>query len=119
MLFRSRSGDLGTQLAQLVTAALIQVTAVWLIVGLTVAAYGFAPESTSYVGWIAVGVCILLQELGPILKLSHWITDISPFAQVPRAPGVAIPAQPLLIMTAVAALLLALGLVAFRRRDVG
>ena len=114
-----RSGDLGTQLAQLVGAALIQVTAVWLVVGLTVAAFGLAPAATAYVGWIAVGICILLQELGPILKLSHWITDISPFAQVPRAPGVAIAAEPLLVMTGIAAALLVLGLVGFRRRDIG
>jgi ABC-2 type transport system permease protein len=92
---------------------------VWVVVGLTVAAYGFAPRASAYVGWIAVGVCILLQELGPILKLSHWITDISPFAQVPRAPGVAVGAEPLLIMTALGAALLALGLAGLRRRDIG
>ena len=115
----ARSGDLGTQLAQLIGAALIQVVAVWVVVGLTVAAYGLAPQATAYVGWIAVGVCILFQELGPILELSHWITDISPFAQVPRAPGVAIAAEPLLVMTAIGAVLVVLGLVGFRRRDVG
>jgi ABC-2 type transport system permease protein len=115
----ARSGGLGTQLAQLIGAALIQVPAVWVVVGVAVAAYGLAPRATAYVGWIAVGVCILLQELGPIFELSHWITDISPFAQVPRVPGVAIAAQPLLVMTAIGAALVVLGLVGFRRRDVG
>jgi len=115
----ARSGGLGTQLARLVGAGLIEVPAVWVLVGLTVAVYGLAPAAAGYVGWSAVGVCILLQELGPILKLSHWITDISPFAQVPRAPGVPIPMQPLLIMTALGAALLAVGLAGFRRRDVG
>jgi ABC-2 type transport system permease protein len=114
-----RSGELGSQLVQLMGAGLIQVTAVWVVVGLTVAAYGFAPRATAYVGWTAVGVCVLLQELGPILKLSHWITDVSPFAQVPRAPGVAVAAQPLLVMTVLAAVLLALGLGGLRRRDIG
>ncbi len=114
-----RSGDLGAQLAQLVGAGLIQVTAVWVVVGLTVLAFGFVPQATSYVGWIAVGVCILLQELGPILKLSHWVTDISPFSQVPRAPGVAVAAEPLLVLTGVGAALLVVGLIAFRRRDIG
>ena len=115
----TRGGDLGPQLGQLVWAGLIQATAVWVLVGLTVAVYGYAPGAAAYVGWGAVGVCILLQELGPILKLSHWITDVSPFAQVPRAPGVTIPAEPLLVMTALAAALLALGLLGFRRRDLG
>ena len=115
----ARSGGLGSQLAQSVVAGLIQVTAVWVVVGLTVAAYGFAPQAAAYVGWAAVGVCILLQELGPIFKLSHWITDISPFSQVPRAPGVPIPAEPLVIMAALGAALIAAGLWALRRRDVG
>ena len=106
-------------MAQLVAAVLIQVPAVWVVVGLSVAAYGLAPKGTVYVGWIAVGICILLQELGLIFSLSHWITDVSPFAQVPRAPGVAIAAEPLLLMTAIAAAVLALGLGAFRRRDIG
>lgn len=115
----ARSGDLGTQLGSLVWAGLIQVPAVWVLVGLTVAAYGYAPGASAYVGWVAVGICILLQELGPILKLSHWITDISPFGQVPRAPGVPVAAEPLLIMAATGAALLVLGLAGLRRRDLG
>ncbi|HTJ66995.1 MAG TPA: ABC transporter permease [Actinospica sp.] len=114
----ARSADLGTQLAQLITAALIQLPAVWLVAALTVATYGLAPTATAYTGWFAVGICILLQELGPILKLSHWITDISPFAQVPKAPGVPIAPEPLLTMTALAALLLATGFAGLRRRDI-
>ena len=114
-----RAGGLGSQLAQSTSAGLIQVTAVWVIVGLTLAAYGLAPGAAAAVGWSAVAACALLQELGPILELGHWITDVSPFDQVPRAPGAGIPAQPLLIMTAVAAALCALGLAAFRRRDLG
>lgn len=115
----ARTGRLADQLAQSASAGLIQVTAVWVLVGLTLAVYGLAPRAAAAVGWSAVAVCVLLQELGPILELGHWITDVSPFDQVPRAPGVAISEQPLLIMTAVAVTLCALGLAAFRRRDLG
>jgi ABC-2 type transport system permease protein len=114
-----RSGEIGTQLGQLGGAALIQAPAVWVVVGLTVAVYGFAPRATAAVGWSFVGLCILLQELGPLLQLSHWITDVSPFATVPRAPGVAVPAQPLLVMSAIGAVLTAAGLIGLRRRDIG
>jgi ABC-2 type transport system permease protein len=115
----ARTSRLGSQLAQLTSAGLLQAAAVWVVVGLTLAAYGLAPRATAAVGWSAVGVCALLQELGPILGLSHRITDVSPFDQVPRVPGVAVPAAPLLIMTALAAGLCALGLSAFARRDLG
>ncbi|MBR7836631.1 ABC transporter permease [Actinospica durhamensis] len=114
-----RSGALGRQLGELVLAGLIQLPAIWVLVGLTVAVYGFLPRATAAAGWSFVGLCILLQELGPLLRLSHWITDVSPFATVPRAPGVAIPAEPVLVMAAVGAVLTVLGLIGLRRRDIG
>lgn len=114
-----RSGDLGRPLAELVWAGLIQVPAVWVAVGLTLAVYGFFPRATGAVGWSFVGLCILLQELGPLLRLSHWVTDLSPFAAVPRAPGVAIPAEPLLVTAAIGLVLTAAGLIGLRRRDIG
>ncbi len=43
--------------------------------------------------------------------------DISPFAHVPELPAADFSAGPLLALSAVAAALVALGLVAFRRRD--
>jgi ABC-2 type transport system permease protein len=114
-----RAGHLDRQLAELVWAGLIQLPAVWVAVGLTVAVFGFFPRATAAVGWSFVGLCILLQELGPLVRLNHWITDLSPFAAVPRAPGVAIPAQPLLVMASLGAVLTAAGLIGLRRRDVG
>ena len=114
-----RSGDVGRPLAELVWAGLIQLPAVWVAVGLTVAVYGFFPRAAAAVGWSFLGLCILLQELGPLLRLSHWITDVSPFAAVPRAPGVAIPAEPLLVTAGLGLVLTAAGLIGLRRRDIG
>ena len=88
-------------------------------VGLTVAVYGFFPRAAAAVGWSFLGLCILLQELGPLLRLSHWITDVSPFAAIPRAPGVAIPAEPLLVTAGLGLVLTAAGLIGLRRRDIG
>lgn len=114
-----RSGDLGRPLAELVWAGLIQLPAVWVAVGLTVAVYGFFPRAAAAAGWSFLGLCILLQELGPLLRLSHWITDVSPFAAIPRAPGVAIPAEPLLVTAGLGVVLTAAGLIGLRRRDIG
>jgi ABC-2 type transport system permease protein len=62
---------------------------------------------------------MLLGEFGPLFELSQAVMDVSPFTHVPRLPGGDFSAGPLLWLTAVAAGLIVVGLVGFRRRDVG
>jgi ABC-2 type transport system permease protein len=45
--------------------------------------------------------------------------DISPFTHTPKLPGTAFTATPLLWLTGVAAVGLAVGLTGLRRRDIG
>ncbi len=45
--------------------------------------------------------------------------DLSPFAHVPKLPGGTFSATPVVALTAVAALLGAVGLAGLRRRDIG
>jgi ABC-2 type transport system permease protein len=55
--------------------------------------------------------------LGPLLRLPAWALDLSPYGHVPRLPGGDFRLVPLLWLTALAAALVAIGLTAFRRRD--
>jgi ABC-2 type transport system permease protein len=112
----SRIGDPG-QIGRLTAAALVHVPAAWVLTGIVVAAFGLAPRLIA-VGWVALVAFVLLGELGPVFKLNQRIMDISPYAHVPRLPSVDLDPVPVVALTAVAAALLALGLVAFRRRDV-
>jgi len=110
-------GD-GGQVGRIVAGALVQVPAVWVVVGIVAAAFGLVPR-LAVLGWVALVGFLLLGELGPLFELDQAIMDVSPFAHVPRLPGGDFSAVPLLWLTAVAGGLVAVGLVGFRRRDVG
>jgi ABC-2 type transport system permease protein len=102
----------------LVGDALVQLPAVWVLAGIGTALFGLVPRLAALT-WAALAACLLLLELGALLKLSHWFVDASPFAHVPKLPGTAVTATPLVALTAIAVALVAAGLVGFRRRDLG
>ena len=54
-----------------------------------------------------------------LLGLPQWLRDLSPFEHVPQVPATWFDAVPLVVLTVVAAVLTAVGLAAFRRRDIG
>ena len=112
-----RTHDVGTQLPRLLGAALVALPAAWVLLGLTTALFGLAPRLT-VLSWAAVLLFLLLGQFGPVLRLDQRVMDVSPFAHVPRIPGGELSWTPLGWLTAVAAALVAAGLVGFRRRDV-
>jgi ABC-2 type transport system permease protein len=105
------------RLPRLLGAALAAVPAVWVLIGLAVALFGLAPRAVG-VAWGVLGASATLSFLGPLLDLPDWALDLSPYEHVPQLPAADFTAAPLLWLSAVAAGLLAIGLVAFRRRDV-
>jgi ABC-2 type transport system permease protein len=54
-----------------------------------------------------------------VLKLPHWVIELSPFQHTPQLPAVGLTPAPLITMFAIAAALAATGIAAFRRRDIG
>ena len=118
LAYGSSVHDIGGQVPRLVGDALVQLPATWVLAGIGTALFGLVPRLAALT-WAALAACLLLLELGALLNLSHWIVDASPFAHVPKLPGTALTATPLLALTGVAVALLAAGLVGLRRRDLG
>lgn len=107
-----------SEFGRVLAAALVHLPAMWVLTGITVLVFGFAP-GLIMAGWGALVVFLLLGQLGPIFELPQWAMDISPFTHTPKLPGGEFTATPLVALTLVAAALIALGLTGFRRRDIG
>ena len=98
-----------SQVGRLTAAALVQLPAVWVLVGLTVLVIGVLPQwSTAAYGVLAL--FLLLGQVGEALQLDQALLDLSPFVHPPALPGAAMTWTPLLWLTAVAAALLTPGL---------
>jgi ABC-2 type transport system permease protein len=100
------------------SAALVQLPAAWVLAAIVVAVFGLAPRFV-VAGWAALAGFVVVGELGPLLGLSQWVLDLSPFAHVPKLPGGTFSPASLVTLTAIAVLLGAAGLVGLRRGDVG
>ncbi|MFL6141516.1 MAG: ABC transporter permease [Labedaea sp.] len=107
-----------SQFGRVFGAALAQLPAVWVLTGIVVLAFGFAPR-LNHAGWAALAAFVALGFIGPILGLDQWALDLSPFTHSPRLPGGTFTATPLLWLTGIAAAGVLAGLAGFRRRDVG
>ena len=107
-----------TQVPRMMGAALVHVPAVWALIGLAVALFGFFPRATA-LAWTALGVCVAIGLLGELLGLPDGVLGASPFDHIPKAPAAGVTFGPLLALTAIAGALAVGGVTAFRRRDVG
>jgi ABC-2 type transport system permease protein len=106
------------QVATLVGAALVYLPAIWLLVGVATALHGLAPRAIS-AAWAILAVCFVIGFLGEVLKLPHWVVELSPFQHTPQLPAASLRLTPLVTLTVCAVALTATGIAAFRRRDIG
>jgi ABC-2 type transport system permease protein len=113
-----RVHDVGGQLPRVLAGALVQVPAAWVLAGLTVLLFGVLPRLTVW-GWAALVVCLLLGQLGPALHAPQWAMDVSPFTHVPKLPGGQLTGAPIGWLVLVSVVLAGIGLIGFRRRDMG
>ncbi|QOR71666.1 ABC transporter permease [Ruania alkalisoli] len=111
----SSTGD-WSLVGELTVAGLVGAPAVLVIVGLACALYGFSPRLLP-IATAVVTFSGLAAFFGELLELPEALLAISPWHYTPAVPGEAITAAPLLVQTLVALVLAAVGLLAFRRRD--
>lgn len=93
-----------------------QVPAVWLLVGVGVALYGFAPRLLALT-WLAFGYSTALAMFGDVLSLDDSMLKTSVFRHIGQYPAVDLSAGAIGVLTLVAAVLMAVGIWGFQRRD--
>jgi ABC-2 type transport system permease protein len=110
------AGD-GTQVLRVTAAALIRLPAVWVLTAVVILLHGIAARWTPLAWAVLVGV-LVVGEFGPLMRLPAWTLGLSPFDHLPDLPGGTFEAVPLLVLTGVAAAMVAVGSAAYSRRDV-
>jgi ABC-2 type transport system permease protein len=110
------SGDTGL-FGEVIGAMLAYAPALWVTAGLAVTVFGVAPRAIA-LAWALVVYAILVVYLGGPLDLPGWMLDISPYSHVPKLPVEEFTPLPLVVLTLVAAGLIAVGFAGLRRRDV-
>jgi ABC-2 type transport system permease protein len=108
--------DTPNQWGRVMVAALIQVPAVFVVIGIGVAGFGIAGR-LSVAGWTALATFLILGEFGTLLGIPQAIINLSPYAHTPRLPGGTFAWSPVVWLVGIAVALVAVGLAAFRRRD--
>lgn len=107
----------GAVIGQIGNAALVLAPGLWLIVGLAMALHGWAPR-LGIIPWVVVGWSLFMLWLGGILDIPERLVQATPFAALPQLPVEPLDWTPIVVMTGLAVVLVAVGLVGFRRRDI-
>ncbi len=108
--------DVAGKLAGVLAAAAVQLPAIWLFAAVTVALFGLTPRFTPAAWGVLVGV-IALYFLGSVAGMPQWLLDLTPYGHLPHVPGEGFRAAPMVWLLILDAVLIAVGLAAFRRRD--
>lgn len=87
------------------------------VLGIAVLLHGWAPR-LAWLTWLVVAWSLLVAWLGAILSLPDWMLGFTPWAPLPQMPVEAMDWPPVLALLGLAVLLLGVGAVGYRRRDI-
>lgn len=111
------TGDAGA-IARLTASAFGQAPALLVLTGIAVLCYGAAPRWT-LASWLAVAFCFVVMVFGAALQFPQWLIDVSPFSHLAAVPAEPVDWVAVTWLTALGAALVAAGVAAFGRRDLG
>jgi ABC-2 type transport system permease protein len=103
-------------LADLITAYLSQLPAMWVMLGVAVLLTGLLPKLTG-AAWGYYGLVCFLVFMGNLEVFPAWFAKLSPLYHIPKAPQEELAIMPLAILTIISVLFTATGLISYKNRD--
>ena len=108
----------GDHFGELLLAALLQSPAVLALVGVVTALFGWIPRFAGAVGWVMVGFAAAMTTFGGLLEVPDLLIELNLFGHLAEYPVEDFRWTPVLVLSAVGAAGVALGLVGWNRREV-
>lgn len=108
----------GGSMADIVGAFLAYLPACLLLASVFVLGFGWWPRQSVLVTWIVVGFLWVIMMVGIAIRIPQWFLDLMPFNATPQLPAAAMDWRPIVIMSAIAVVFSAVGLIGLRRRNV-
>ncbi|WP_342802203.1 ABC transporter permease, partial [Nocardia sp. No.11] len=116
VVWGATDGDVVGKLGESLGAVAVQLPAVWVVTAIALLLFGVVPKYAS-LAWAVLSAMIVIVLLGSLGTFPQWLMDLVPFVHPPKLPGATFDIVPIgwLLLVAVAGI--AVGLTAFRRRD--
>ena len=110
--------DAHVSFGRLVGSALAQAPAMWSVVALSVLFFAWRSDQAP-LGWGVVVVFATLGLVGELLGMPQWVLDLSPYTHTPHMPLEDFRLGPAVVLSGIAAALLAASWLRYRSRDIG
>lgn len=108
----------GGHFGELFLAAVHQAPAVLAVVGIVTALFGWLPQAAGAAGWVIVGFAGVMSSFGGMLDLPEAVTRLNLFGHLSEYPVEEVSWTPVLVLTGIGVVGMALGLAGWSRREV-
>lgn len=110
--------DSDSSFGRLVGSAMAQGPAMWAVAALAVLCFAWR-SAWAPLGWGVVVLFATLGQIGELLGLPGWLLAVSPYEHAPHMPLEDFAVAPAVVLSAIAAALLAASWLRYRARDIG
>lgn len=108
----------GQHFGELFLAAILQTPAVFAAVGIVTVLLGWLPRLAAPVGWVLIGFAGVMASFGGLLELPEAVTQLNLYGHLSEYPVEDIAWTPVVVLSGIGALGVALGLLGWTRREV-